>query len=248
MKEMLRKRLVKQQTRAEKSAKMVHEHRRREARRWWSIGTGGDEKQEQASAKTKMLEEKLNKAIQASKERSTKDDDDLARMDEENQQQAARDRDRPDEEREELEQQQQDLPYKARFTLEHRLKESTNFRDKNPDRIPVIVERKDADTPNIDKYKFSIRDQTGGQFIHVIRKYIQSPPEKALFFFINDVILPTSTLMSQLYSDHKEEDGNLYISYTYRDPLLEKKEARNKRDREKRTKEQQAPQQASTRN
>jgi GABA(A) receptor-associated protein len=39
-------------------------------------------------------------------------------------------------------------------------------------------------------------------------------PEKAIFIFINNT-LPTSTdMMSQIYKNHKDEDGFLYITYS----------------------------------
>lgn len=109
------------------------------------------------------------------------------------------------------------FPYKEQFDLVHRTEESTRIREKYPTRIPVIVEMKEdsKDVPNIDKKKFLVpSDLTVGQFIYVIRKRIQLAPEKALFCFIDDTIPSTNNLMSQLYTDHKAEDGFLYITYT----------------------------------
>ena len=111
----------------------------------------------------------------------------------------------------------ENIPYKNQFDLEHRTDESRRIREKYPTRIPVIVEIKDAsiDIPDIDKKKFLVpNDLTVGQFIFVVRKRIQLSPEKALFCFIDDTIPSTNSLMSQLYTDHKDEDGFLYISYT----------------------------------
>lgn len=111
----------------------------------------------------------------------------------------------------------ENIPYKNQFDLEHRTDESRRIREKYPTRIPVIVEIKDPsiDIPDIDKKKFLVpNDLTVGQFIFVVRKRIQLSPEKALFCFIDDTIPSTNSLMSQLYTDHKDEDGFLYISYT----------------------------------
>ena len=111
----------------------------------------------------------------------------------------------------------ENIPYKNQFDLEHRTDESRRIREKYPTRIPVIVEIKDQsiDIPDIDKKKFLVpNDLTVGQFIYVVRKRIQLSPEKALFCFIDDTIPSTNSLMSQLYTDHKDEDGFLYISYT----------------------------------
>jgi len=111
----------------------------------------------------------------------------------------------------------ENIPYKNQFDLEHRKDEANRIREKYPTRIPVIVEMKDLsnDVPDIDKKKFLVpNDLTVGQFIFVVRKRIQLAPEKALFCFIDDTIPSTNSLMSQLYTDHKDEDGFLYISYT----------------------------------
>ena len=35
-----------------------------------------------------------------------------------------------------------------------------------------------------------------------------------MFFFVNDVISPTSATMGQLYQEHHEEDFFLYIAYS----------------------------------
>jgi GABA(A) receptor-associated protein len=66
-------------------------------------------------------------------------------------------------------------------------------------------------------------DLTIGQFVYVIRKRIKLSPEKAMyvdyyvlitrFIFINDVIPPSSSLLSQVYTEHKDEDGFLYPVY-----------------------------------
>merc|ERR1712226_1692651 len=63
---------------------------------------------------------------------------------------------------------------------------------KYPDRVPVIV----------------------GQFYFLIRKRVSLRPEDALFFFVNNVIPPTSATMGSLYQEHHEEDFFLYIAYS----------------------------------
>ena len=55
---------------------------------------------------------------------------------------------------------------------------------------------------------------TVGQFYFLIRKRIHLRPEDALFFFVNNVIPPTSATMGQLYQEHHEEDFFLYIAYS----------------------------------
>lgn len=59
-----------------------------------------------------------------------------------------------------------------------------------------------------------------GQFIYVIRKRIKLAPEKALFIFIDETLIPTAAIMSSIYEEHKDEDGFLYISYVLSLSLL----------------------------
>lgn len=90
----------------------------------------------------------------------------------------------------------------------------------------------------LDKKKYLVpSDLTVGQFYFLIRKRVHLRPEDALFFFVNNVIPPTSATMGSLYNvsischfkvgnkmrwnfffishqDHREEDFFLYIAYS----------------------------------
>ena len=83
-------------------------------------------------------------------------------------------------------------------------------------------------------------DLTVGQFVYVIRKRIKVSPEKAIFMFVKNVLPPTgkvaglwphhctlccvlhvltscvlaAAFMSDVYADHKDDDGFLYITYS----------------------------------
>ena len=106
--------------------------------------------------------------------------------------------------------------YKEEHSYEKRKNEGEKIRRKYPDRIPVIVEKAaKARIGNLDKKKYLVpSDLTVGQFYFLIRKRIHLRAEEALFFFVNNVIPPTSTTMGQLYQDHHEEDFFLYIAYS----------------------------------
>ena len=52
------------------------------------------------------------------------------------------------------------------------------------------------------------------QFVHVIRKRIELPPEKALILFINNTVPPTNAVLGAMYEQYKDQDGFLYITYT----------------------------------
>mmetsp|Transcript_40121 Transcript_40121/g.55742 ORF Transcript_40121/g.55742 Transcript_40121/m.55742 type:complete len:119 (-) Transcript_40121:142-498(-) len=107
-------------------------------------------------------------------------------------------------------------PFKQEHTLEKRKAESQRIRDKYPDRIPVIVEKaKKSDISDIDKKKYLVpKDLTAAQFMFVIRKRIKLSSEKAMFIFVNNVLVPTAELMSAIYKKHADADGFLYISYS----------------------------------
>jgi len=107
--------------------------------------------------------------------------------------------------------------YKKKKSLEKRKQESESILKKYPCRIPVIVEKSSGckDINEIDKTKYLVPDDlTMGQFIFVIRKRIKITPEKALFVFINNKLIATHSLMSQVYNDEKEEDNFLYVHYS----------------------------------
>lgn len=103
----------------------------------------------------------------------------------------------------------------------------------------MIVEKAPkARIGDLDKKKYLVpSDLTVGQFYFLIRKRIHLRPEDALFFFVNNVIPPTSATMGSLYQvsdicqlflmihdcnlfyfsprqEHHEEDYFLYIAYS----------------------------------
>jgi GABA(A) receptor-associated protein len=105
--------------------------------------------------------------------------------------------------------------FKKNYTFEERKGESERIMKKYEDRIPIIVERSvRTDIPEIDKKKYLVpKDITVGQFVFIIRKRIKLSQEKAIFLFLNNNIPPTSSLISELYGEQKEEDGFLYFTY-----------------------------------
>ena len=110
------------------------------------------------------------------------------------------------------------ISFKHKNTFEQRLTESRSIKNKFPGRIPVIVEKApiiNTDVPLIDKNKFLVPgDLTLGQFIFIIRKKLVLEPEKALFIFVKDQLPLTTTLMRELYANHQDNDGFLYMNYT----------------------------------
>ena len=106
--------------------------------------------------------------------------------------------------------------FKTKFDFETRKKESDKIKIKYPNRFPIIISKaKKCELPEIEKTKFLIPgDLTMGQFMFVIRKRIKLADTDSIFLFINEKILPlTSSLVSSVYEEHKDEDGFLYVSY-----------------------------------
>ena len=91
--------------------------------------------------------------------------------------------------------------------------------DSNPERIPVICERSDlaySNCPLIDKKKYLVpKLLTIGQFIHVIRKRMNLPPENALYLFVKGTIPSSSIMMETLYNFYSDDDGFLYVVYNF---------------------------------
>jgi hypothetical protein len=74
--------------------------------------------------------------------------------------------------------------------------------------LQVIVEKAPkARVGDLDKKKYLVpSDLTVGQFYFLIRKRIHLRPEDALFFFVNNVIPPTSATMGSLYQVKMSRD------------------------------------------
>jgi GABA(A) receptor-associated protein len=117
--------------------------------------------------------------------------------------------------------------FKDQNPFEKRKLEAERIRQKYPvsltpssnptqDRIPCLVEKNEkSDIASVDKNKYLVPcDLTMGQFVYVIRKRIKLAPEKAIFILVNDLMPPSSSLISQVYDEHKDEDGFLYIVYS----------------------------------
>jgi len=106
--------------------------------------------------------------------------------------------------------------FQKQFSFDQRKKESARILDKFPDKIPIIVEKGKSDKlPVIDKAKYLVpQDITVGQFLNIIRKRIQLSESEALFIFIENNTLPSNSMtIVNIYENHKNEDGFLYITY-----------------------------------
>lgn len=108
-------------------------------------------------------------------------------------------------------------PFKKANSIDKRLKESTRVLEKFPDRIPVICEPGTHmfGLPKIDKSKFLVpKDITIAHFVMIIRGRLKVDASVAIFFLVGDVIAPSSSTMSELYNQHSDQDGFLYMTYS----------------------------------
>ena len=109
----------------------------------------------------------------------------------------------------------EDLSYKDKFPFEKRKSEAEKILAKYPNRIPIICEGYGPDVPPIDRNKYLVpEDLTMAQFLYVIRKRIKITPEKSIYLFVHNHIIPGNQLLSSVYEKHAEEDGFLYITYS----------------------------------
>ena len=121
------------------------------------------------------------------------------------------------------------MKFQSKYSLEQRTSESKRILEKYPDKIPIICEKyiKDGSAYNMDKNKFLAgSDLTMGQFLYIIRKRIKMKPTEALYLFVDNMIIPGSELLINVYNNHKNEDGFLYLYFslenTFGTPLLSK--------------------------
>lgn len=89
---------------------------------------------------------------------------------------------------------------------------------RHPDKVPVYIKVSDEEKsiPDLDRHYYLIdRDMTIGQVVYVIRKRINVSSKHAIFVFVDNGILPpTSALIGQVYSEHKDDiDAMLHITY-----------------------------------
>ena len=118
--------------------------------------------------------------------------------------------------------------FRKKYTIDKRKTECKRIREKNPNKIPIIIEKHENCKNNdliLEKYKYLIdSDNTIGQILFIIRKHMKLPKEKALIFFIEELsldekqvkyVLPLqSRLMDEVYNECAHDDGFLYIVYT----------------------------------
>ena len=110
-----------------------------------------------------------------------------------------------------------EFKFKQIKTLEQRKLISHNLLDKNPDKVPIILEKDPTNKIlEFQKTKFlSERKYTVSEFTQRIRSEMKLPEEEALFLSVKGKYsISGQKLMENVYNTYKDEDGFLYIMYT----------------------------------
>lgn len=104
--------------------------------------------------------------------------------------------------------------FKTKNPFQKRQEESRRILEKYPDRVPVICERMSMNVPQVDRKKYLCPgDLSLSNFMFVLRKRMKLKSEKALYLFINDKLIPCTSVLATIYDKEKSEDGFLYINY-----------------------------------
>ncbi|XP_010896662.1 microtubule-associated proteins 1A/1B light chain 3C isoform X1 [Esox lucius] len=113
------------------------------------------------------------------------------------------------------------MPFKQRKCLATRKHEVCSIRTKFPNKLPVIVERylREKTLPLLDKTKFLVPfELTLGQFLCLLRSKIDLESTQALYLLVSEKSMSSmSCSMGEIYSQYRDPDGFLYITYASQD-------------------------------
>jgi len=114
-----------------------------------------------------------------------------------------------------------DYSFKLKFSFDKRLAESNKILEKNPSKIPVIIERDDhSQLPDLSTNKFLIPNNLSvAQLLMILRdKLINLEPTQGIFIFIGSSEILTipdkDSTIGKLYNKYKDRDGFLYCKIT----------------------------------
>lgn len=108
------------------------------------------------------------------------------------------------------------MDFKTKNDFTQRYSESNKIMEKYPQRVPIIVEKCNKSKINdIDKHKYLVpKDLNMNQFVYIIRKRIKLDKSQSIFLMVNNTVCPSNIPICNVYNDHKDEDGFLYVKYT----------------------------------
>ena len=107
------------------------------------------------------------------------------------------------------------LNFKAKFDYGKRCEASQNVKKQYPNRLPCIVEAYKKNDPPTTKYKYlAPRDISLSKLMIEIRKNVVIDEGLSIIFMINNMIIPSTRTMEDIYNRYVDDDGFLYIIYT----------------------------------
>lgn len=110
------------------------------------------------------------------------------------------------------------MTYKAERSFEQRVAEAGRMKINYPDKFGIIIERHPScedRIPHLDRRKYLISNtMTVGNFQCFIQKRCQLHHEDTLVLFCGNTILSCSHMINEVYKEHCDVDGFLYITYS----------------------------------
>lgn len=104
-------------------------------------------------------------------------------------------------------------------TFEERELYSQRLLNKYPDRVPVIIENNKLNKSEYiiekSKSKYLIpKELHVSELIILIRKNIKMDSSKAIFIFVDNVLVPLNSNVGSIYNLYKNPDGFLYVTFS----------------------------------
>ena len=98
--------------------------------------------------------------------------------------------------------------------LEQRKKCSEQLIAENPLRVPVLVTCQNGKL-KLNKHEFLVPKQLKViHFTATLRRSMNLSPENAIYLYANNHMLKQDKVIGEVYEQHKDEDGFLYVNVT----------------------------------
>jgi len=91
------------------------------------------------------------------------------------------------------------------------------IRQKYPNRVPIVIESGTKGLVIEPKKYLVPKESTLASFIASVRKYAKLNSKEALFFMVNNVMVPASETLSEIDSRNTFEDDMLHMVVTKED-------------------------------